>query len=441
MGYMDLIRPLYAVIFCIVSKNICDIKVSGVRFIIWSFSIYIIFAFTSYYMGEIACSIVLLILIAVMHYAFSLKTFSSIICTLLTMIIMIITNSVSSHVLNYAFSNADFYQNVNSSPEMFLSLLFMNLLFAYLLSKLISVIISRKIKIKYLYATKKSTVVLLLSAVILIFLFIYITSLLGHAQGNPTMIFIYIAFLVFLMILIYFIYNATEKEFELKSNELELRRLEVYTENVEAMYNDIRSIRHDYANIITSMAGYFQDNDLDGLKEYFHKEIAPFAGRTETLNKNLLVLSKLKNPGLKGILSVKLIRAQENNVASVIDIREDIYIKSLDALSLNRIMGILLDNACEAAVECENPFIHVAFIKKEEAITIAVVNSIKDEDINIRAIFKKGFSTKGENRGFGLDNIVCILGKYPNVMIDTEIEDGQFRQILHIEEINEGELC
>ena len=43
------------------------------------------------------------------------------------------------------------------------------------------------------------------------------------------------------------------------------------------MYSSLRSFKHDYSNIMLSMSGYIEANDMDGLKEYFDKEILPLS--------------------------------------------------------------------------------------------------------------------------------------------------------------------
>jgi two-component system sensor histidine kinase AgrC len=48
-------------------------------------------------------------------------------------------------------------------------------------------------------------------------------------------------------------------------------------------------------------------------------------------------------------------------------------------------------------------------------------------------MFEKGFSTKGENRGVGLNNVKDILAnRYKNVILNTSIEDEMFKQELWI---------
>ena len=45
-------------------------------------------------------------------------------------------------------------------------------------------------------------------------------------------------------------------------------------------------------------------------------------------------------------------------------------------------------------------------------------------------LFELGFSTKGRNRGIGLNNVKEILDKYENIILETEMEDSKFRQII-----------
>jgi len=95
------------------------------------------------------------------------------------------------------------------------------------------------------------------------------------------------------------------------------------------------------------------------------------------------------------------------------------------------VIGILLDNAIEAAIKCEKPSMKVAVINKENSVLFVIINSIYEE-VLIYKIYEKGYSTKGENRGLGLYNLKQITGKYTNVSIDTIVENGEFKQLLEI---------
>ena len=49
---------------------------------------------------------------------------------------------------------------------------------------------------------------------------------------------------------------------------------------------------------------------------------------------------------------------------------------------------------------------------------------------DLEDLFELGFSTKGRNRGIGLNNVKEILDKYENIILETEIEESTFRQII-----------
>ena len=49
------------------------------------------------------------------------------------------------------------------------------------------------------------------------------------------------------------------------------------------------------------------------------------------------------------------------------------------------------------------------------------------------AIFKNGFSTKGEERGIGLYKVTQILDKYPSASIRTQSFSYVFRQTIEIQ--------
>ena len=177
--------------------------------------------------------------------------------------------------------------------------------------------------------------------------------------------------------------------------------------------------------------GYIENKDMDGLERYFNKRILCLSEGIEANNLKIGNLKNIKVTEIKGILSSKLIRAQELEIDTFIDIVEPIEKINMDIIDLSRIVGILLDNAVEGAVECDKPSLKVGIINKENSILIVIINSVKDK-IPIYKIYEKGFSTKGENRGLGLYSLKEITNKYNNVFLDTVLENNEFKQLLQI---------
>lgn len=73
----------------------------------------------------------------------------------------------------------------------------------------------------------------------------------------------------------------------------------------------MRSFKHDYVNLLTTMSGYMEENNMKELKSYFYQEILPISHSFSENNSRLSSLSFIENLELKGLLSSKLIRAME----------------------------------------------------------------------------------------------------------------------------------
>ena len=53
----------------------------------------------------------------------------------------------------------------------------------------------------------------------------------------------------------------------------EQENLTHYMAQLENHYQDIRRFKHDYLNILSTITGYIQENDMDKLRNYFDSSI------------------------------------------------------------------------------------------------------------------------------------------------------------------------
>ena len=65
------------------------------------------------------------------------------------------------------------------------------------------------------------------------------------------------------------------EQIQAEAKQKALQDLQDYTHNLEGMYNGLRSFKHDYVNILLSMAGYIENCDMEELKNFFKNEIFP----------------------------------------------------------------------------------------------------------------------------------------------------------------------
>lgn len=215
---------------------------------------------------------------------------------------------------------------------------------------------------------------------------------------------------------------------EIKQDSYE--KLQAYTTQIENMYVSLRTFKHDYANVMLSMSGYIDEEDINGLKKYFYEKISPLSNKLSLNNTNINQLMNIKIIELKSIISTKLLYAEEIGIALNIEVTEEINEVSMDTVDLSRILGIFLDNAIEAALETPEPKLQFAVVIRNKEIVFIVSNNFFNHNIPYAILKKNQNSTKGINRGLGLYNAHTIISQYTNVLLDTEMTEDNFTQRL-----------
>ena len=248
-------------------------------------------------------------------------------------------------------------------------------------------------------------------------------------------------YLIILIILIYVLGGKLKSEIIYKQKLKEAENLKEYTNSLEEMYEDLRRFRHDYINIISSIVGYVDDEDIIGLKSHIYKNIIPLEQNINKNNTKIHLLKNIKLSELKGLVSSKLIRAQELNINVTVDIIEEIESINIDAVTLCRIIGILIDNGIEECENIENSYITFGIIKNPSSIDFIVANSCRENIEPIYILNSNGFSTKGNNRGLGLAIVEELIKDNSNLILDTIVENRTFTQILTVEGLDYEHLC
>lgn len=256
---------------------------------------------------------------------------------------------------------------------------------------------------------------------------------------NPVRKYLIVVFILVIILLIVYLNIKTrqmdkQRIQELKDNQL--ADLTSYVQQIEAMYGELRGFRHDYHNVLISLNESIKTKDLSIIEDTYNRILNQEGISLDDEHYSLARLNNLKTLPIKGIFSTHIIQAWQKNIPVNIEIDDVIQNEAIDILDYVRIASILLDNAIEAAEKAENPFLTIVFLKDEtmNEIQLIIENSCPDEVIDITKIFKKDYSTKGENRGLGLATVQAILQNYTNLSLQTEYQFGVFRQILMIKE-------
>ena len=227
------------------------------------------------------------------------------------------------------------------------------------------------------------------------------------------------------------------EQIQTEAKQKAMQDLQDYTRNLEAMYNSLRSFKHDYVNILLSLSGYIEDGDMDRLKDFFESKIFPTKNLITGEDYKLNQLSNISVLEIKSLLSAKMIYAHESGIDITIDIPGKVESFLIDTVDLARILGNFLDNAIEATLETEQPQIGLNIIQNKTSVSIIISNRFRDNGLMLHKLKQKGFSTKIGHQGIGLGNAQKIISSYDNVLLETTMKCDYFTQHIELTERKE----
>lgn len=244
---------------------------------------------------------------------------------------------------------------------------------------------------------------------------------------------IYIVIFSNISLIAYFllsIYSLT-KTTQLEITSLSLEQEKEANRILKASQDELHGFRHDFSNIMCTIGGYVLVSDMDGLKKYYsqiQKDI------TKINNLSALNPDRINNPAVFVLISSKYSKALELGIEMNINVFLNLNTLNMKIYEFTRTLGILLDNAIEAAKECDVKTINLE-IRKDSARNrqiLLIENTYKNKDIDTEKIYDKNFSTKKGNSGLGLWEVRKILKRNTNLNLYTTKNQEFFRQQLEM---------
>ena len=213
---------------------------------------------------------------------------------------------------------------------------------------------------------------------------------------------------------------------------LRYRDMERYSRHIEELYKEVRSFRHDYTNLLTSLRLGIEEEDMEQIKEVYDSVLKDSSQKLQDNKYDLGRLVNIRDRALKSLLAGKFLKARDKKIVFNVEVPEEIQVEGMSLLDFLTIVSILCDNAIEASAETNQPHVSIAFLKNGAQETFIIENSIKEEGIDISEIFSFGASSKGEERGVGLYTVMKIVESHPNTSLNTTCKNQVFRQVLTI---------
>jgi len=220
--------------------------------------------------------------------------------------------------------------------------------------------------------------------------------------------------------------NFTNSALALKEQQYDQQQ--DYISTIDSLINDFRRLKHSYSNTIYSFYGYIQENDLEGLKAYY-TEVADEVKKMDS--SLLLALQRIKVYAVFGLLWNKINEAEGRGIEVGIRVTNEVREAGMKLTDLCEVLGNYLDNAIDAAAASKDKKMDITLTDDRGYLTIGIENTYEGH-VDVKEIQRKGYSTKGNERGFGLSITNHILSGYTNILHNTFAENGIFKQELVI---------
>ncbi|MGO3364284.1 MAG: GHKL domain-containing protein, partial [Leuconostoc falkenbergense] len=205
-----------------------------------------------------------------------------------------------------------------------------------------------------------------------------------------------------------------------------------YTQSLEKANEDFRYFKHDYQNVLASLAFAIQNGNLQEVSCAYETLVS--SSLTTLPNQKSLNIHLIGDPNLRSLLLVKHRLATDTGVTFSIDLLTSC--DSQISLNLYRTIAILLDNAIEAAEKTQEKLVCLTLQPLNNLHVIQITNSI-DQPFATNHLTKSGFSSKQGHSGIGLTFVKHYVNHQPDVSLRTTLSHDTFTQTLTFGATNE----
>lgn len=343
--------------------------------------------------------------------------------------------------LDFAFAGIALFflhltiQEIRTDYLLVFCLIYIPLIFVF--TKFLGWLLHKKLKIETLICSSNIFLILCINTAISVAIFV-VGIIYGEKLGYPPTViyfnmFLFITYFILGNVTFFVAYRTVKRDSQLQAQLEHYENLNSYTKEVERLYQDIHCFKHDYLDILSSMKGYIDSKDTEALSSYFYDEILPLNEKLSDSDSRLGMLAHLKDEAMKSVVAAKLMIAIEKGLHVSVEVTDDIDITSINRVDFIRVLGILLNNATEAAIDSAEKNLTIAFIKENPRYRIVIRNSSPLLTIPIGSLCTRNVSGKETHNGLGLYNAKKIIDSCKNVRWKLDYQAPFFTAELNID--------
>ena len=338
---------------------------------------------------------------------------------------LVLAEILYDHLYNWATQTQYMMEHPNMWFALYVGVSILYQVFEFSFMAIAICMILRTYLNKYAQMTKKEMLMLILpsfemiagSEIMHYYRSFYILKT-GEASGTYDLLsFLYYAISVVPTILFIVLYQKirAKQEEKLQSELLaaQMDNIRQHIMQVETLYQNIRSIRHDMTNHILTLERLYAENQQKEARAYSADLKASLTVAAEEI--------KSGNPITDVILQEQKNEAQEKKI----HFNSDFHYPSdsaINAFDISVILNNALQNALENAKTSDIPYVSIRSYRRNNAYMIEIINSFTGNlQWNPETGLPLTSKREADGHGYGLSNIRKVAEKYSgDIAIDTE---------------------
>lgn len=232
--------------------------------------------------------------------------------------------------------------------------------------------------------------------------------------------YILLALSVALLVAVALSYLAQDINYLVQSQRL--NTLEQQQSISRGLLQNLRFFRHNTINMLYGLEGALLSDDREKIATYF-SEIQEKCALIN--NENISALERVTNPSLNALILHAIDRARVMNLPINLYVQEQVtFPPTFGDADLCQLVGVLLDNALEAADAARERYVIIELRNVDAALELIISNTYTGT-VTTEQLSRGGISTKEGHTGQGLTSCHHILSRKRNAHLNFWVT-GQY---------------
>lgn len=185
-----------------------------------------------------------------------------------------------------------------------------------------------------------------------------------------------------------------------------------------SLLTSLRSFRHNTVNMLYGFEGAILNGDTGTIKQYYREMTEKCA---LVNNENIVALERIANPAVSALLLRSVERARQESLPMNLYVQGGLrFGRTMPDSDLCEVLGVLLDNAIEAAVQAKVRYVSVELRNVDDALEIIVKNTYTGQVTEAQLLHPQS-TTKIGHSGHGLCSVYDILARNKNAFINWQV--------------------